>query len=1747
MKLIYTVIAVLLISVQQLTAQTNYYSQSATNLHLVANWNTMPNGSGTAPANFTNSNQVFIIDESPVAAISAAWTVSGTGSKVIVGDGLNALTFSTGTSLITGTFDVKNLAVLNVQSSSAFTVGVCATGSTVNYSLNGTQVVPGGTYYHLSISNATAARVKTAQGDIVVNGDFSVTANNTLTMNTFQLGGSPGVISGTGTISSTHTATVNPVPSGKSWTQTVVFGAAASQTIPAGIYQNLTISGGANNVKTASGDLNVPGTLSVAASTVIDMSTFQLVGVGTPTITGTLRTANASPTPVPAFKTYGGTVLYNSASPQTVVSANYAILTTSGGDRVYSNADSIKISGAWTTGSGNLTFTGTSISLNGTTQTLTLTGQTSLVLNNIIVSTNGVKSFSATTPVDVTINGELNIPNTSRTLAMGTNRLLLGMSSTLVGNGIFTTAHVLTTTPVPNGVSWPYNVQYTATVGQSISPGTYDMLTISGGGTATATGDVTVTNNLNISGAFSLATFQLFGVGGTISGTSTISTNHTATALPLPAGKSWTATVVYSAAANQTIVDGTYLAGIQVTGGNNAVKTPVTDLNVGTILTVAASTVLDMGTFALTAVTISNSGTIRTANTSAAPLPAGKTIGGTIEYTSAASQNVVYGIFTSLNLTNGDRVLSAADSIKISGTWTTGAGNITATGSMISLNGGTQTLNIAGQTSLVLGALVVIGTGTKTFSSTGADITINDELSIPAAARIISFATNRLLLGGGAALTGTGGVITTCTLANPVPAGYTWPYLVTYNAATQNVMDGTYQGLTIATAGVKTAQGDITVNGVLTVTGTLNMVTFMLDGAFTPAGTGTMQTQNTTATPVPGGRTWAAATFQYNAVGVSQTVASGQYVALTLTGGDRVLDNTGDIKVSGTLTCGTGVITATGSTVEINGATTQTLTLPAGGVSFNNLNFSTGTVKTISTGPVSVTGTLTIASAVTVAMGTNALASVNTLAGSGAITTGNTGTTPLPSGQTWPYRITYNANGNQSVVAGVYNRGLYNTGTSGIRIKGLSGDITVADTLLINGFAAVAINANTLTLNGILAQTGFITGGTTSNMIIGSNTEDAGTLLMNQTSTATRSLNNFTLSRATGADAVVLGNQLRVIGTVKITDGILASNGNLVFVSSAPAVSAQLDAVTGTGNVSGKVQVQRYIVGRVATANTKWRFLASSVTTDDEIDNNWQQQIHITGAGSGGTYCPSLTSNSNGFDATSTGNASFYTWDMASQAWVSIANTNATELQSGKGYRVFVRGDRVAQGCNIMATTPVTPSDVTLSANGTLAIGTQNYTCAAAALGYALVGNPFQATIDWESAGVTKTNLSGTIFGFRPDGLASGAYGSLNGGIGTNGMTQYIAPGTSFWVQTNGTGSGLLSIAESAKSVTQGGFGYFKTSTIPNVFRIKLSMDTLAAIDEVVLAQKDGTSWSYDMSEDAEKFSFGSNQLALFTPSAGTRYAICRIPSFDSLNNRINIDAKTVVGNNYSFNFDGLSTFTSVTGAILTDTYTGVTQDLSVNTTYSFTTPDAAATASGRFYITFSQGSSSLPVKLVSFNGTANERSQTELTWKTAGEINSDKFEVERSNTAGVFETIGTVKASRFSSNTVTYHFTDAAPVKSAANYYRLKQLDRDGSFTYSKTIVVEFAGYAQSAITASDITMYPVPVKDQLMLQVSSSKVLVNPAIRMYDMFGKQLSLPMEMQDAKWTIHTEALKDGVYIIQLENNGITTQLKVMKN
>lgn len=121
-----------------------------------------------------------------------------------------------------------------------------------------------------------------------------------------------------------------------------------------------------------------------------------------------------------------------------------------------------------------------------------------------------------------------------------------------------------------------------------------------------------------------------------------------------------------------------------------------------------------------------------------------------------------------------------------------------------------------------------------------------------------------------------------------------------------------------------------------------------------------------------------------------------------------------------------------------------------------------------------------------------------------------------------------------------------------------------------------------------------------------------------------------------------------------------------------------------------------------------------------------------------------------------------------------------------------------------------------------------------------------------------------------------------------------------------------------------------------------------------------------------------------------------------------------------------------------------------------------------------------LPVNFLYFNVRKQGKNTALLSWKTAQELNSSHFDVERSTDAVNFTYIGKVNAKGTASTESNYSFVDHAPAK-GFNYYRLKQVDNNGRFVYTVARVLNF-----DDLDAGLVKYYPNPTSSILNIELT-------------------------------------------------------------
>lgn len=182
-----------------------------------------------------------------------------------------------------------------------------------------------------------------------------------------------------------------------------------------------------------------------------------------------------------------------------------------------------------------------------------------------------------------------------------------------------------------------------------------------------------------------------------------------------------------------------------------------------------------------------------------------------------------------------------------------------------------------------------------------------------------------------------------------------------------------------------------------------------------------------------------------------------------------------------------------------------------------------------------------------------------------------------------------------------------------------------------------------------------------------------------------------------------------------------------------------------------------------------------------------------------------------------------------------------------------------------------------------------------------------------------------------------------------------------------------------------------------------------------------------------------------------------------------------------------------------------------------------------------------LPIQLLSFK-TLLKGNTIDISWSTANEVNSKNFIVERSVDGINFLPVAFVDAAGNSSVTKKYAVTDTRPA-AGKNYYRLKQTDINGLFSWSP---VSYIFYKD--LKNAQLLIYPNPVKDRLQINMQYDQHLYAAVItnsvgeRIYNGSGSVAKINDEING-----NLAKIKSGIYFINLYNNEMNYQGKFFKD
>ncbi|WP_157493975.1 T9SS type A sorting domain-containing protein [Fulvivirga imtechensis] len=183
-----------------------------------------------------------------------------------------------------------------------------------------------------------------------------------------------------------------------------------------------------------------------------------------------------------------------------------------------------------------------------------------------------------------------------------------------------------------------------------------------------------------------------------------------------------------------------------------------------------------------------------------------------------------------------------------------------------------------------------------------------------------------------------------------------------------------------------------------------------------------------------------------------------------------------------------------------------------------------------------------------------------------------------------------------------------------------------------------------------------------------------------------------------------------------------------------------------------------------------------------------------------------------------------------------------------------------------------------------------------------------------------------------------------------------------------------------------------------------------------------------------------------------------------------------------------------------------------------------------------------LPVQLIYFNGSAIDE-HVVLTWKTASELNNDHFLIERSKDGRSWSTLGKVTGSGTTSSIKAYSFHDERPL-AGRSYYRLKQIDFDGTYEYSDIIAIE-----NSVNNVGIITLYPNPVNKGVLnigFTTSDEKGILIEVLNHSGRILINKKAPATTGSNVVTLDISAFHPGLYLMRLTKENKTSVFQFAK-
>lgn len=608
--------------------------------------------------------------------------------------------------------------------------------------------------------------------------------------------------------------------------------------------------------------------------------------------------------------------------------------------------------------------------------------------------------------------------------------------------------------------------------------------------------------------------------------------------------------------------------------------------------------------------------------------------------------------------------------------------------------------------------------------------------------------------------------------------------------------------------------------------------------------------------------------------------------------------------------------------------------------------------------------------------------------------------------------------------------------------------------------------------------------------------------------------NFHSLNLANGVKNIAAATSLT--GVLTIVDGnVVLNTNNWLKLASNSTSTGSIGPIPSGAQINGNTTIERFI----PEGNRGYRMLSPAIA-----NFTFQQLIDdLLISGIGGT--------SNGFDSTRNNGGTCYTYqeNTPTRGWHEATNIN-NSITAGKGAIVFVRGDRTLPAPNWFTPPFPTQNAVTIDYIGAINQGTINIPLTYSSTGiitndgWNLIGNPFPSPIDWDNSGITKTNISNIIYRLNP---ATGSYEAYNGNDQsyTGTMSNIIPMSQGIFVQSTAPG-GSITINESAKT-NQNAFVFLKSALNTPQIRIQLLKDTTKS-DEALILFSTTSSKLYQIGEDAMKMK--NTHVNIYCRSSDN--VPLQINAYGALSTTdsiwLSIESSSLGTHQIKWltpNYLPLNK-----NVLLFDGYTGLSYDMRNLNNITFNIGSNPLSYGDKRFCIIINNQTALPLTWGNFH-VEQKTDDVLLKWDTKNESQTSHFIIEKSNDGATFYELAQQKAQGKSSRVTNYTYMDLNGYKDLAiqqnnvAYYRIKQIDKNGQYSYSSIGVIRDNTFDE------DLSAWPIPFSNTIHLiypnYTQDDKMMVT------NMAGTELNIKVTHSPDGPSIYSEEFTSGVYVIKV--------------